>query len=161
MEVVAINSKSIAIPYSVENSFSLSGEHLRSFSIGDFLRLEKVIGSTEVSAYLSPRMLIEEIERIYIYENSQQITTFLLSNPKLIPILIEAPEFIYRVFGRVALYLELHHDPEEDWDELFIIIKTSCSPEKAVKFGEKLFDEWFTKVIDKVDGKLNYTEEPL
>jgi len=115
----------------------------------------------ESSVYLLPQILIDNLETKYIFMNPEEIKMFLLSNTDLIGILIDAPEHIRRIFGEVPIYLKLTHDPEENWDELFIVIKTSYSPEKAVELENKLFDEWFINVIDKVNTRLNFTEEPL
>jgi len=100
------------------------------------------------------------IEDIYNSKISEEIKKFLISNEDLIQILSDAQEHIYRVFGRVPISLELHHDPEEGWDELFIIIKTQLPPEKAVNLENRLFEEWFVDILDKVEGRLNFTEEP-
>jgi len=115
----------------------------------------------ENSVYRFPQDLIDYIENIYIFKNPEEIKMFLMSNDDLIQILLDAREHIQRVFGQVPIYLELHHDPEEEWDELFIVIKTNYSPEKAVEFENKLFEEWFIEIISKVSGRLNFTEEPL
>jgi len=117
--------------------------------------------TVEVSIYLSPHRRIDKLAQIYIFENPPEIKNFLLSNKDLIQILEEAPDYIFKIFGRVPIYLELHRDPEEEWDELFIVIKTSLLPEDAIKCGKKLFDEWFCKVIRDVGNRLNFTEEPL
>jgi hypothetical protein len=60
-----------------------------------------------------------------------------------------------------TIYLELYSDPEEEWDELFIVIKSPYSAEEAIELEKKLFDEWFVNIIDKVNNRLNFTEEPL
>ncbi|HRU92103.1 MAG TPA: hypothetical protein P5268_03590 [Candidatus Marinimicrobia bacterium] len=140
-----------------EIGFSLTKEK----AIKVHLAALQEIGYTEVSVYLLPYKLIDELKRIYIYENPQEIKTFLLLNKDLIPVLKEAPDYIYRVFGRVPIYLELHSDPEEGWDELFILIKSSLPAEEAINREKKLFDIWFSRIIHKVGNRLNYTEEPL
>ncbi len=115
----------------------------------------------ETSIYWGIHELINLLEKNYNFENAQEIKPFLFSNADLLPILIEAPSYIYQVFGRVPIYLELHSDPEEDWDELFIIIKTNLSAEESIKYEKELFDKWFCKIINKVGTRLNFTEEPL
>jgi len=115
----------------------------------------------ENSVYLLTEYLIDHLSNIYIFKNPEEIKRFLLSNTDLIEILVSAPEHIRRIFGNVPIYLELHHDPEEDWDELFIVIKSNYPPKTAVDLENKLFDEWFIYIVDKVATRLNYTEEPL
>lgn len=73
---------------------------------------------------------------------------------------MDAPDKISEIFGdNVKLELELHTDPEENWDELFIIIVTSASPKEAIEMEKRLFKEWFSKIINRVGGHLNYTFE--
>jgi len=102
-----------------------------------------------------------ELENLYIFENFKEIKNFLLTNDYLIEILFEAPEHIYRIFGRVSIHLELHHDPEEGWDELFIVIKSLYSAEEAIRLENRLAEEWFLDRMKDTKGKLNITEEPL
>jgi len=130
----------------------------RSLKFPDIYREE---GNEENSVYLQSQYLINYLSKIYIFKNPQEIKMFLLSNRDLIEILVSAPEHIRRIFGNVPIYLELHHDPEEDWDELFIVIRSNYSPRKASELKNMLFDEWFIYIIDKVATRLNYTEEPL
>jgi len=107
--------------------------------------------------------LIKQLEEIYIFTNSEEVKAFLLSelNKDLIPILKEAPEYIYKIFDKVPIYLELHSDVEEDWDEIFIIIKSSLSVEETIKKGEELFNIWFKNITDVICNRLNYIVEPL
>lgn len=115
----------------------------------------------EASITFQPQRLIGELEKLYIVDNPKEIKNFLLTNDHLIDILFEAPDHIYRIFGQVPIYLELHHDPEEGWDELFIVIKSTYSAEEAVKLENRLAEEWFLNRIKDTKGKLNITEEPL
>lgn len=109
-----------------------------------------------------PRGDIEQLESKYTFENPMDVKRFLLANKYLIEIIFEAHRQIKRMFGEeITLFLELHCDPEEGWDELFIVIKSPYSAEKAVEFERKLFDEWFIHRIQDTKGKLNFTEEPL
>ena len=105
---------------------------------------------------------IEQLEELYIFENPPDVRRFLWKYKFLIEILFEAQKKIIEIFGNdITLYLELHHDPEEEWNELFIVIKTNYSPEEAIELENKLFEEWFIKISEKVKGRLNFTEEPL
>ncbi|MBP9019704.1 MAG: hypothetical protein KBG04_07805 [Bacteroidales bacterium] len=159
MQLTATNNESHPYPAPAlgEIGFSLTKEKTIKIPLAAL----QEIRYPEVSVYLSPYKLIDELERVYIYENPQEIKTFLLSNKDLILILKEAPNYIYRVFGRVPIYLELHSDPEEDWNELFIIIKSSLSADEAINREKELFDIWFSRIVHRVGNRLNYTEEPL
>ncbi len=105
--------------------------------------------------------VFRELGNIYTIDNPREIKDFLLSNDCLMEILFEAPEHIYRIFGQVPIHLELHKDPEEGWDELFIVIKSSYSAEEALRLENRLAEEWFLDRIRDTKGKLNVTEEPL
>lgn len=99
---------------------------------------------------------------LYEIEKESEVIHFVRENPFLLSILEDAPNQIYRIFGKdVKLCLELHHDPEEGWDELFIIIKSSYSTSEAIKRKNQLVKEWFLGVMKFTQGKLNITEEPL
>ncbi len=144
----------LAQSISLENSFILMSIFPQSEIV-----LKEING--ESSVYLLPQNLVGYLEAEYIFKNPDDIKVFLIANEELIEILFSAPQYIHKIFGDVPVYLELHHDPEEEWEELFIIIKTDYSPEKAVELEDRLYEEWFVKVLDKVKGKLNFTEEPL
>ena len=105
-------------------------------------------------------ILINFLEHLYIFTQSDEIRDYILSNEFLIPLLLEAFEKIYEIFGEVPLYLELHRDPE-GWDELFIVIKTSGTPEQLIALENKLIDEWFIHILDDTKGKLNIIGELL
>jgi len=101
-----------------------------------------------------------------IYEipvnHKKEIAGFLRSHEYLRPLLKEAKQQIISVFGEnVKICLELHHDPEEGWEELFIVIKSAHSPEEAIKLENKLAEEWFLDRMKAARGKLNIVEEPL
>jgi hypothetical protein len=100
------------------------------------------------------------IKSLYLLRNKKVIAKFLSQNRDLVKYLLEAPTKIYEIFGdNVKLELELHTDPEENWDELFIIVVTPASPKETIEMERQLFKEWFGKIIDKVSGRLNYTSE--
>jgi len=114
----------------------------------------------ETSITLQPRRLIGKLENLYIFDNPK-IKNFLLSNDYLIEILFEAPRYIYRIFGQVPIHLELHYDPEEGWDELFVVIKSTYSAEEAIRLENRLAEEWFLGKMKATQGRLNIIEEPL
>lgn len=136
----------------------LRREFFAPVSIPEFYTTEEL---TETSITLQPQRLIRELEKLYTFDNPKEIKNFLLTNDYLIEILFEAPGYIYRIFGQVPIHLELHHDPEEGWDELFIVIKSAYSAEEAIRLENRLAEEWFLDRIKDTRGRLNITEEPL
>jgi len=124
--------------------------------------LNRIIFDNSTTLGLERKDIVDELKGIYEFSNIEEIRNFIMQNNYLVNILNEAPENIYRIFGRsIKLILELHSDPEEEWDELFIVIKSPYTAEKAVALERKLFNEWFVHIMDKVNNKLNFTEEPL
>ena len=115
----------------------------------------------ENSVSIKPPKLFKELERFYTLKNPKEINEFLLDNEFLFEILFEAPDQIFRVFGKTPLLLELHRDPEEGWDELFVIIKSSFSVEESIRRENRLGKEWFLDKMPATKGKLNVVEEPL
>lgn len=90
---------------------------------------------------------------------NEEVLQFIERHPHLVPLLFEAPQQIFSIFGKDAeLTLELHKDPEEAYDELFVVIKTKRTD--AIELLEKL-DKWFLRVAKAVDNKLNFTVEGL
>ncbi len=116
---------------------------------------------SENSIILQGMAPIRELENLYTLDNSKEIENFLLNNDYLIEILLEAPGHIYRIFGQVPIHLEHHRDPEEGWDELFIVIKSSYNAKEALELERKLAEEWFLTRLKDTRGQLNIIEEPL
>ncbi|MDI6781100.1 MAG: hypothetical protein QME49_03200 [bacterium] len=120
---------------------------------------------------IAPMPLIEKeyidefacLYQFYKVQSEDEIISFIRKHPFLLPILVDAPVEIYRIFPRddVKLELELHHDSEEDYDELFVVIKSPYSPQKARKSMDKLDETWFLEIMDRTKNKLCITEEPL
>lgn len=100
---------------------------------------------------------IKEMQTLSQYYPSpeKEVLKFIEGHPHLLPPLCEAPQHIFSIFGEnVVLAMELHRDPEEANDELFVVIKTER--EDAVELLEKL-DKWFLRFAKDVDNKLNFT----
>jgi hypothetical protein len=123
--------------------------------------LEREGEATKTIPVTSP---FNEIRLLYGFPTDQEkrIEEFLKGHDYLYPILKEAKERIISIFGKgVQICLELHHDPEENWDEIFIVIKSSCSPEEGIMLENRLAEEWFLERMKETRGRLNIIEEPL
>ncbi len=116
----------------------------------------------EASVVFKSKKEREPLEDIYTFENPPDVERFLRTHKYLIEILFEAGEQIRRIFGEVVnLSLELHHDPEEDFEGLFIIIKTNLSPEESLDLLDKFDEEWWLDVDASISKKLEVTVEPI
>ncbi|MEK7702400.1 MAG: hypothetical protein AAB317_00365 [Nitrospirota bacterium] len=119
------------------------------------------VEAPETSTVLELQRLIMELKCDYIFDNPMAVNRFLVENDYLLAILFEAPGYIQDIFGPVPIHLELHRDPEEDWEELFIVIKSPYSAAEAVRRERQLAQAWFLKRMKDTRGNLNFTEEPL
>jgi len=144
--------------YRIETSVLLE----QKIDLTKFWEVRPILQSAEISIILKTQEDIRRLENLYTFENFTDIRRFLWIHQFLIEILFEAQKQIIGIFDeQITLSLDLHRDPEEGWDELFIVIKSPYSAEKAVELERKLFEEWFTHRIHDTKGKLNFTEEPL
>jgi hypothetical protein len=94
-------------------------------------------------------------------DSEAQIIQFIKDHLFLLNILIEAPRYILSIFGSdVTLEIELDHDPEEDFEGLFIIIRTSLSPEDSLDLLDRLDEEWWLDVDDNISNILEIMVRP-
>lgn len=120
-------------------------------------------GSTE-KIFPVPKSLFDDIESVYEFAEGQreEIRGFLEDKKYLNPILNEIRGKIFSVFGKGAkLCLELHRDPEEDFERLFIIVKTNLSPDQALDLLDKFDEEWWLDIDDKVRKVLEVDVENI
>lgn len=84
-----------------------------------------------------------------------EVMQFIKDHLFLLNTLLEAPRHILSIFGRdVLLYLELNRDHEEDFEGLFIIIKTNLSPEDSLNLLDRLDEKWWLYVDDDISNIL-------
>lgn len=116
----------------------------------------------ETSAILHAIGDIDLLKEVYFFQQTKEIETYLWNNRFLLDILSEAYKQIINIFGKdIDLQLELHRDYEEDFEELFVVIKSSLKPDQMLVLMDKLDDDWFLGAMDATKGKLNITVEPL
>ena len=116
-----------------------------------------------VAAY-SPQKDFYSLERLYTIENPFAVKSFLAAHPNLKDYLFETHEQIERFFGDSALEISLKHDsdPEEDYEGLFVIVKTHLSSEEALDFLDKFDFEWFLdQVPPEIISILTVTVRPV
>ena len=89
----------------------------------------------ETSIIAQEENKLKLLEELYILNNETKVKTFLKRNPFLIDILLSAEDEIREVLEEniSSLELELHKDPEEGFEKLFLVVKTTnASPEKLI-----------------------------
>lgn len=105
--------------------------------------------------------MLEQLVKTYTLVNGQQILKFLDRHPHLGQILLDATHAIHTLFGeQVQLKLEVHRDPEEDWEELFIVIQTPKQPAEALQLLDRLDEAWLASAEQQASYLLNVTVEP-
>lgn len=119
--------------------------------------MERIEEDEEDSVSLRPLKHIELLECFYVFENPVKVRLFLWVHTYLIDILFEAHRWIRKIFGTVNMHLEPHTDPEENVEELFIVIESPLSPKAALDLLDQLDNEWFLDIVDRTHGNLNVT----
>lgn len=102
--------------------------------------------ATEISVTLTLQRSIWLLQKEYSIKNIEEINKFLILHRQLSDILLIAPSQIYHIFGDVSLALQLLKDPEEDYECLFIIIKSNYSPAESFDLLDKLSEAWWVDV---------------
>lgn len=116
----------------------------------------------ETSAFWQPRAALIRLENYFIADNQLEVLRFLDKYDFLTEIICEAYLHISEVFGAgVLLYLELEQEYDEDFQELFVVIKSPYDVTTARRLMGQLRRDWFLEAMNRTQGKLNITEEPL
>lgn len=106
--------------------------------------------------------MLQQLVKAYTLVNEHQILDFLEHHPHLGQVLLDAPAAIHTLFGRQAqLKLELHRDPDEGWEELFIVTQTPKQPAQALQLLDRLDKAWLASAEQQADYLLNVTVEPI
>jgi len=118
----------------------------------------------DIETFFKERKLTT-LSKLYIFSDGNSKTKavqFIKDHPFLLNTLFEAPKHIFSIFGRkVLLYLELHRDPEEDFEGFFIIIKTNLSPEESLNLLDRLDEEAWLDVDDSTSNILEIMVRPI
>lgn len=104
---------------------------------------------------------LARVFRLYGVPESQQfeIVSFLVSNPHLTRILLEAVPHLERVFGNAYRYLEVERDPDGGEEEIFGVVIVKGEPEQALQLLRQFDEMWFSEVTKETDNRLNFTVE--
>jgi len=99
---------------------------------------------------------ISQLEAIYSFHNPDEIKRFLSSHDFIIEYLFEEHEQIRRFFGEhiIEILLEYDKDPNENFEGLFVTIKTNLSPAESIDLLEKFDEEWWLGIDFKIRSKI-------
>ncbi len=106
----------------------------------------------ESSVVWSVHQHAQWLEQIFAFSHSDEVWRLLLTHEWLSAALLEAHGQIMRVFAEniVDLSLEYDIDPEEGYEELFVIIRTNLSVGESLARLETFDEEWWLEVDAEV-----------
>lgn len=133
-------------------SKSFGGKEMKTLTIPEALKEKDLLTSDNTGS----------LYQLYRFVNPELEIINFIKGHNLWAFLLEAPWEIRRVFGDgIVLELELHHDPEEDFEGLFIAIKTNLSPEDSLNLLDRLDEEWWLDVNDDISNILEIMVKPV
>ncbi|MBC7250165.1 MAG: hypothetical protein H5T62_07760 [Anaerolineae bacterium] len=95
------------------------------------------------------------LERLYVFKERKEVTSFLEECPFLIPLLLEAHYEIEQHFSPSQVFLEVITDPEEtNSTQLLASIATGLDPDEALDRLERFDEEWWLDALAGARGKL-------
>ena len=121
----------------------------------------------EVQAFERSRGPASLVDLVEIVENSfalrdvdwSRLFRYASEHPEVISVLSEAPGAIRQGFGPASLVLDLVVDPEEAWEELFIVIITTRPVDQALSRLRQLDADWFVDAARRAKFTVNVTVE--
>jgi hypothetical protein len=100
------------------------------------------------------------IDKLYIFREANEVTSFLEENLFLIPLLQEAYTHIKRHFPLSDVVLEVVTDPEiMGQKDLVVFIVVKQKAEEASQALDRLDEEWWLDTLDRAEDKLHITLE--
>ena len=101
-----------------------------------FLRPELAADRSHAGLRVPPSPSIAELESLYSFRTEHEktdIASFVVAGG-LADLLVQAHGHIMRIFGgTVDVRLQMHVDPEEDFEAVFIVVHTDLSTQQAVE----------------------------
>lgn len=84
---------------------------------------------------------------------------YIVKHWDVLPVLVEAQEAIRAVFGEVRPILDLVTDPEEGWEELFVVVPVRDPVPRALERLKQLDSAWFARATRRAGFAINVTIE--
>ena len=125
---------------------------LRTQRVPIFLLVDSIRHSEEELS-ISLRVLrdIELLGRFYVFDNPIAVNSFLLKHDFLFNAIFEAYKHLNEIFGAgVETHLKIHNDPEEDFEALFIIVKSVLPSDQSLNLLDRFDEEWWLDVDDEI-----------
>ena len=100
------------------------------------------------------------IDKLYIFREATEVTSFLEENPFLIPLLQEAYMHIKRHLPHSDVVLEVVTDPEiMGQKDLVVFIVVEGKAEEASEALDRLDEEWWLNALERAEDKLHIALE--
>jgi hypothetical protein len=101
-----------------------------------------------------------DLEKLYIFRDASEVTSFLEENPFLIPLLVESYPYIKKYFPDADVFLEVVHDPEIiGYTQLIAFIAVRQNAEEADEALDRLDEEWAPEALERAGNKFLITLE--
>ena len=115
--------------------------------------------TNQVTTYLIEQQLYH-LEQLYTFDQSGIVKDYILKNPNLAGLLLEAYSELSRFFGsNPTVKLAVTIDPEEGFRELFAYVKTTAPVGEAIDKLDAFDAEWFLDNLYRAENKLNFNLE--
>jgi hypothetical protein len=102
------------------------------------------------------------LEKLYIFRNANDVTSFLEENPFLIPLLQDAYTHIKEYFPDSDVFLKVAHDPEFiGQKQLVAFIAVKQTAEEASQALDRFDEGWGLEAWERAEDKLCITLEFL
>lgn len=104
------------------------------------------------------------LHSFFTLKNPLELEKFLSVYSELVGYLLEAHRQIKRVFGKNALEicLEYDNDPDEDFEAVFVTVKTDLSPEASLDLLDRFDEDWFLdNITAEISSKLTVNVRPI
>lgn len=97
---------------------------------------------------------IEKLSECYTFRNYDANAQYLKNNPHLIYFLIKSRNKFEEYFPEADFILEVLYDPNEDFEDFILWIRTSISPEEAFKRLKAIDSDWWLKQPHTINNYL-------
>lgn len=113
------------------------------------------IADVRTSTFLAQQIQIGALNELYAFRRPAEVYRFLRDHQFLGDLLFEAAAKIHGLFGPSAeLFLEVISDPEEVGTQLVAFIRTSLSPQEALRSLTEFDKQWWLDASAKRGGRL-------
>ena len=98
---------------------------------------------------------LPKLRTSYEFDNEEEIYSFVRRNPYVMSALLDAPLSISGRFeDSPLLALEVFTDPDEGYEQLFLLIRTTLAADDAQQRLDALYDDWWLDIVPSMKHKM-------